>query len=95
MKSIEYNEEKNLKLKTQRGVSFEDIKHAVAEGGLVAIVTNPDQKRYPGQKLLIVSINKYAYVAPFVEDKKKLFLKTIYPSRKYTKLYVTRKERIT
>jgi len=31
---------------------------------------------------MIVEINQYAYVIPFVEDDEKLFLKTIFPSRK-------------
>jgi len=35
-----------------------------------------------------VNIENYAYVVPFVEDEEKIFLKTIIPSRKMTKLYL-------
>jgi hypothetical protein len=36
---------------------------------------------------LVVEIKDAAYVAPFVEDEGKYFLKTIYTSRKATKKY--------
>lgn len=37
--------------------------------------------------MLIVELNKYVYVIPFVETKDEIFLKTIYPSRKHKKKY--------
>jgi hypothetical protein len=44
--------------------------------------------KYPNQKMLIVNINNYAYIVPFVRDEKYIFLKTIIPSRKMTKKYL-------
>lgn len=41
--------------------------------------------------LAVIEINNYAYVVPYVEKEGKIFLKTIFPSRKYTKRYL-RKE---
>ena len=38
--------------------------------------------------MIIVNINDYAYLVPFVEDNQKIFLKTIIPSRKATKRYL-------
>jgi hypothetical protein len=35
-----------------------------------------------------VEINGYAYLVPFVQDKNKIFLKTIIPSRKAQKQYL-------
>jgi len=35
-----------------------------------------------------VEINNYAYLVPFVETEKEIFLKTIIPSRKATKKYM-------
>ncbi len=51
------------------------------------IVANPGEK-YKNQKIFIVSINDYAYLVPFVEGEKEIFLKTIIPSRKATKTYL-------
>lgn len=49
---------------------------------------HPNQERYPGQKVLVVIIEGYAYLVPFVESDTEIFLKTIIPSRKATKQYV-------
>ena len=37
---------------------------------------------------MIVNIECYAYLVPFIEAEELLFLKTIIPSRKMTKLYL-------
>jgi hypothetical protein len=36
----------------------------------------------------VVQIDDYAYLVPFVEDEKQVFLKTIIPSRKATAKYL-------
>lgn len=84
---IIYDKEKNAVIKEKRGISFEEIKKAVREGKLLAIVDHPNHARYPRQKLLIVNIDNYACVAPFVEQNDSIFLKTAFFSRKYTKKY--------
>jgi hypothetical protein len=58
---------------------------------LVAKVIETDhynKKKYPNQKILIVDVDGYAYLVPFVKDGNELFLKTIIPSRKATKKYL-------
>ena len=92
MKRLEWNEEKNAFLKIQRGVSFEDVQVAIAEDRLLGVIEHPNKGLYPNQQLLIVNIDDYAYLIPFVEDKEKYFLKTIYPSRKLTKKYIINKK---
>jgi hypothetical protein len=84
-----FNEEKNRKLKTERNVSFEMVIQAVQEDGLLAVITHPNTQKYQNQKIFVVEINAYAYVGPFVvdENKEEIALKTIYPSRKMTKVY--------
>lgn len=88
MKYIEWDVEKNEKLKQERGVSFEDVVTAIFEGRILGKTNHPNQKRYPGQKIYIVEIGDYAYVVSYISDDKKLFLKTIFPSRKYTKNFI-------
>ena len=85
---IYWDEEKNLKLQNEREISFEDIELAILENRILDILEHPNKSKYPNQKLMIVEIDGYAYVVPFVEEGKDIFLKTIFPSRKYTKKYL-------
>lgn len=91
MKYFAWSEVKNTYLKTERGVGFEDIQTAIEEGKTLADIDHPQKSRYPGQKVFIVEFDGYAYVVPYVEDDIKIFLKTIYPSRKMTKKYLSKR----
>ena len=88
MKYVEWNEEKNKKLKSERGIGFEDVILAIQEDRLIKTLTHPNKKKYPNQRIMVIELNSYAYVVPFVEDEEKFFLKTIFPSKKYTKKYL-------
>lgn len=88
MKYFDWSEEKNEILKIQREISFSEVVVAIEAGGLLDMIQIPNQKKHPGQKMFIVSINNYVYVVPFVEDNEKYFLKTVFPSRKMTKKYL-------
>ena len=86
-KYIAFNEKKNKWLKKKRGISFEELSILLEnEKNILDDITNPNQKKYPGQKMFVVRIMDYAYMVPYVIDKKglKIFLKTLYPSRKAT-----------
>lgn len=87
--SIKFNEEKNQLLKTTRRISFEDVIEALKEGQLLADIAHPSQK-HSRQRLYVVRIKEYAYAVPYVFDtrKQEIFLKTIYPSRILTKIYL-------
>jgi uncharacterized DUF497 family protein len=89
VKYFDWNEIKNTYLRVERGVGFEDIQAAIEEGKTLADIDHPLKSRYPNQKVFIVEFNGYAYVVPYVEDDTKIFLKTIYPSRKMTKKYLS------
>jgi hypothetical protein len=91
MKYFDWNETKNEWLKTTRNVSFEEIVQAIKAGKLLNTEKHHDQKKYPGQQMFTININNYAYNVPFIEDDEKLFLKTIIPSRKNTKKYLSKK----
>lgn len=86
MKSFQWNHEKNEQLLTERKICFEQIVIAIEEGFLIDIVENLN---YGNQKIFIVQVQNYAYLIPFVEDDEKIFLKTIIPSRKATKKYLS------
>ena len=88
MKHYSWNNEKNRQLKSKRNVSFEEVVFYVERGQLLDIVEHPNQERYGGQRNFIVNIRDYAYLVPFVETEREIFLKTIIPSRKATKDYL-------
>ena len=85
MKPFRWNPEKNDALKSARGISFENVVVAVETGGLLDIVNHPNQAKYPNQRVLVVAIENYAHLVPFVEEEDHYFLKTVIPSRKATR----------
>jgi hypothetical protein len=84
MKYLNWNLEKNAQLRKIRGLSFEEIVSQIEAGNLLGIKENPARKN---QKIYIIEIDNYAVVVPFIENDREIFLKTAFPSRKYTKLY--------
>ena len=87
MKTFSWDTAKNLLLHRERGVSFEDVVFHIEAGHEVAVLMHPNQLRYPNQKISVVLIEDYAYLVPFVETDREIFLKTIIPSRKATKQF--------
>lgn len=85
MKPYRWNAEKNASLKAARGLSFEHVVVAVESGGLLDIADHPNMAKYPRQKVMVVAIDNYAYLVPYVEEDDYYFLKTVIPSRKATR----------
>lgn len=88
MKYIDWDTAKNEQLKKERGVSFEEVLDAIFGNGLITILEHPNKKKYGNQNIFIVELHEYVYLLPYVEDEEKLFLKTVFPSRKHTKMYL-------
>ena len=88
MTLFDWNDEKNEWLKRVRGVMFEDIIFHLTHGGLLDTIEHPNRDQYLGQRIFIINMDGYAYIVPFIEDEDAIFLKTIIPSRKMTKLYL-------
>ena len=88
MKSYIWSDEKNKLLQDERGISFEDIVDAISNGGLLDSIKNPSTEKYSNQSVFIVNVKGYVYCVPYVEDESKVFLKTIFPSRKMKKRYL-------
>ena len=89
MKPISWNADKNALLRAERGISFEDVVFHIMAGDILDTVDHPNQKRYPGQQVHVIAIEEYVYLIPFVESDEEVFLKTIIPSRKATKSYLS------
>jgi uncharacterized DUF497 family protein len=84
MKYLNWSPGKNEILKAKRGISFEEIALLIESGQLLGIEENPGRSN---QKIYILEIENYAFIVPFVEKDNEIFLKTAFPSRKYTKRY--------
>jgi uncharacterized DUF497 family protein len=88
MKTFKWNSEKNEILVLNRGITFEEIVQKIQSGAKVIETDHPNKKKYPNQKIMIVDVEGYAYLVPYVIEKDEYFLKTIIPSRKATKKYL-------
>lgn len=83
-----YNAEKNIKLKAERDISFEEIIYYIENGHLLDIIQHPNSEKYANQRFYVVDIRGYVYLVPFVKEGHTIFLKTIFASRKHTKQYL-------
>jgi hypothetical protein len=81
--TIRWNAFKNIRLRFTRKISFE----AIIKGNLLGFRVNP---RRNSQRVLEYEYKGYIWAVPFVIDKKGIFLKTVYPSRKLMKLHKKR-----
>ena len=86
---IRFNEEKNQLLKATRNISFEDVQDAIEKGDVLTNIAHPSKKR-SRQRIYIIKIKEYAYAIPYILniEKQEIFLKTIYPSRIFTKKFL-------
>ena len=87
LKRIDWNTEKSRSLKESRGISFEDLVFHIENGDVLDDYLHPNQERYAGQRIMVIGIDNYAYLVPYIENEEELFLKTIIPSRKATERY--------
>jgi hypothetical protein len=85
---FDWSPEKEQWLSEARGLSFQHIIHHIERGDLLDIREHPNREKYPNQRILIVRMDSYVYIVPYVQDGETLFLKTIIPSRKETKRYL-------
>ncbi len=82
---IIWDQEKNKKLILERNLSFELFSDLILQKSYSAILENPSR---PDQMIFIIPYNDYTYVIPFIiDDDNSIVLKTIFPSRKFHKLY--------
>jgi hypothetical protein len=86
-----YDVLKNHALMSERGIGFEKIIMLIGEGKVLDLIEHPRKGKYPHQYLIQIDVDGYVYVVPCVIHKDKVFLKTIYPSRKATKQYLKEK----
>lgn len=78
--TIRWNVVKSARLKRIRGVSFEEITQAV----FLDICDHPSRN---DQQIFVIDYKGYVWAVPFVVENEGVFLKTLYRSRKFKKIY--------
>jgi uncharacterized DUF497 family protein len=73
-----WNQDKNKILKAERGICFEDIVLRINSGHILEIVDHPNNKKYPNQMIMILNVDDYVYMVPFVFQEEGIFLKNYY-----------------
>lgn len=81
MKEIRWNLLKNERLKKTRGISFEEI----IQSDLIAVKKHKSREN---QNIMLFKYKRYVWIVPYVVENDYIFLKTIFPSRKFTKEYL-------
>ncbi len=84
MKYLNWDPQKNELLQRERGISFEEIAYLIESGQILGIEENLSR---PDQRIYILEIDNYVIIVPYVENENEIFLKTAFPSRKYTRKY--------
>ena len=82
---ILWDSEKNNKLIAERGLSLEIFASLILKKQYCTILKNPSRAE---QKIFIIPYSNYTYVVPFIIDSDhNIVLKTVFPSRKFHKIY--------
>ena len=84
MKPFAWSHEKNEQLLAARGLCFEAVIVAIETGNLLDVREHPNPQRYPEQQILIVRLNGYVHLVPFVETDEHFLLMINSPSPSFT-----------
>ena len=89
---FEFDPNKNEMLIAERGVSFDDVIEAVEKDDILADLKHPNEAKYPNQRIFVVNLNGYPYCVPYVIEEDTLFLKTVFPNRRFKHLLEGKKD---
>ncbi len=88
MSGFDWNDGKSEFLESSRGVSFDEVIVHIQNGGILDILKHPNPDRYPGQRIIVLNVDGYVWLIPYVKQRGIRFLKTAIPSREATKEYL-------
>ena len=81
MEGLRWSPVKSARLKRVRGVSFEEL---LERGRFLEVRQHPSRVV---QDIALFEYRGYVWAVPYVTRGGERFLKTLYPSRKYTRLF--------
>jgi uncharacterized DUF497 family protein len=58
---FDWNEEKNIILKRERNIGFEDIVNAINENKILDVIKHPNFQKYPKQKIYIKFLDMFTW----------------------------------
>jgi len=85
MSEFDWSDEKNEMLENTRGICFEDVLFHIQNGDVLDVIRHPNRERYPNQNIIVLNVEGYVWLVPYVKARGTRFLKTIIPSRKATR----------
>ena len=88
-----WSAEKDLLLRAERGVSFEEVVIQLQAGRILATRKHHNTDRFAHQEIYFVEIKGYVYMVTFVRDKEWIFLKTVIPTRKGVRTFLSEMNR--
>ena len=65
MKYFDWDDAKNAKLRTERGIGFEEVVFHIERGDLLDILEHRKPERYAGQRIFVVQREDYVYLVSF------------------------------
>jgi uncharacterized DUF497 family protein len=90
---ILWDERKSLWLKSERGISFEQVTEKILAKEVLDILAHRSR---PNQRIFVIEMDGSVCAVPFVMDEQgNIILKTAYPSRKLQKAYRRKREEKT
>ena len=89
MSEFDWDDEKNLFLERTRGIGSEDVVFHIQNGDVLDVIRHPNKNRNPKQNIIILNVEGYVYLIHYVKEKGTRYLKTIIPSRKATREYLS------
>ena len=89
MSKFDWSDEKNMFLEQTRGICFEDVVVSIENGQVLDVIRHPNRDRYPRQNIIILNMDGYVWLVPYIKQSGVRFLKTVIPSRKATKEYLS------
>lgn len=90
---FDWDNAQNNRLRTGRGIGFEDVVFHIERGDLLDVLERHHLDRDQSQRVFVVRRGDHVYLVPFAQDEHSVFLKTIIPSRKTAKHYLGEESR--
>jgi uncharacterized DUF497 family protein len=89
MSEFDWSDEKSESSEKIRGICFEDVIVHIQNGCVLDVIRHPNRDRHPNQNMIVLDVEGYIHLVPYVKSRGVRFLKTIIPSRKATREYLS------
>lgn len=88
-----WSAEKDFWLRAERGISFDEVVIQLQAGRILATRKHHNNDRFAHQEIYFIEIKACVYMVLFVRDKEWIFLKTVIPTRKGVREFLSELQR--